>query len=146
METYADLLDCIDLSLHSDAYSKDVRRAADIGIELCELVRSELDPTQVTALRVAKRFWEGNASEQERVRNAETIAERLDRYQKSVTVSARGNILDRLVFCALNTSTGLSVLAGEYLAELAEALKLPAKDVGNAFSQHVPNFGVEIDR
>ena len=64
METYADLLDCIDLSLHSDAYSKDVRRAADIGIELCELVRSELDPTQVTALRVAKRFWEGNASEQ----------------------------------------------------------------------------------
>jgi hypothetical protein len=98
METYADLLDCIDFSLHSDTYSQDVRKTAEIGIELCELVRSELDPAQAAALDAAKIYWEGNGSEQERVRNAETIAERLDRSRKSVEVSERENILDRLVF------------------------------------------------
>jgi hypothetical protein len=143
METYADLLDCIDLSLHSDTYAKDVRRAAEIGIELCELVRSELDPMQTAALEVAKRYWEGNGSEQERVKSVQAIAERLDRSQKSIEVSGRENILNRLVFCALNANTGLSVLAGEYLAELAEALRLPAKDVSNAFSRRVPNFGLK---
>jgi len=143
METYADLLDCIDFSLHSDTYSKDVRKTAEIGIELCELVRSELDPAQTAALDAAKRYWEGNGSEEERIRNVETIAERLDRSRTSVEDSERESTLDRLVFCALNTNTGLSVLAGEYLAELAEKLKLPAKDVGSVFSRRVPNFGMK---
>jgi hypothetical protein len=143
MESYSDLSDGIDLSLCGGAYNKDVRRTAEISLELCELVRSELNPVQASALDVAKGYWEGNESEQQLVAKAETIAERLDRSQKSVEVSDRENILDRLVFCALNRNTGLSVLAGECLAELAEALELPVKNVSKAFSRRVPNFGVK---
>jgi hypothetical protein len=143
METYADFLDKIDLSLHGDTYSKDVRKSAGIGIDICDLVRSELDPEQATALDVAKRYWDGSGSEQERLRSVETIAKRMDRSQKSVSGSEKKDIMDRLVFCALNTNTGLSVLAGEYLAELAEGLELPPENVRKVFSRHVPNFGVE---
>ena len=113
---------------------------AEIAIELCELVQLELDQVQASALEVAKRYWTGSGSEQDLVGAAENIAKRLDRLHQSTKISGRVDILDRLAFCALNRNTGLSVLAGEYLAELAEALELLVENVSKAFSRRVPNF------
>lgn len=140
MKSYADLLDAIDLVLHTGIYDGHSDKTAQIAIALCELVRSELDSQQIAAVDAAKAYWRTGNSERERLRHSNVISDRLDRSNRSLSSSERQLALDRLVFCTLNTNTGLSVLAGEYLAELAEVLGLPVEAVGKAFAQHVPDF------
>ena len=140
MLSYANLLDKIDLTLHDGTYAADKTKIGKISIELCSLVQSELDSTQAYAVEEANRYWHGAGSEKARLGYLNVISDRLDKSSKSVANSGRSAVLDRLVFCALNTNSGLDVLAGEYIAELAEALGMSADDVGQVFARHVANF------
>jgi hypothetical protein len=140
MELYAELLRKLDEYLHAGTYGNDIRRAAEVGLDLCYLVESELDQEQLGALDAAREYWRGAGSEAERLRYVHSIAEKIRRCHTNIASSERSHVLDRLLFCALNTNTRLTVTAAEFMVELAEALRLPAKDVSNVFSRHIPNF------
>ena len=137
--TYGAVLDWIDENLSTGEFDNDKRRFTEIAITLCRVSQIELDSEQDAALKAAERYWAGTGSEAERHHHLGVISERVNQAHGNAPKFGTGSVLDRLVFSSLNTNTGLSVFAGEYLVELSEALSLPPPQVGEAFSRSVSN-------
>ena len=134
-----ELLDRIDALLWEDTYANDVRSTALIGLELGELIRSNLDDLQRNALDVAKTYWTAGAqNESEWLEHVRKIASRQDEHAHSGTHRTRAAYANRIVYTALNDRTGLSGFAGEFLVEIGTGAGLAADQIEAAFRKVLP--------
>lgn len=134
-----ELLKRVDDVLWEGAYDTDVRSTALIGYELGELLRDGLDDQQKAALDAAKLFWFGNEkNEQERLAFVEKIGARRDRDMRDGTSQTRRGYINQVIWTALNTNTGLSGFAGEFLVEIAEGSGLGFDQIAEAFEKILP--------
>lgn len=140
MSSYDELQSLLDEALDG-RFDKDVRKGAEVALGLCDLVRSEFDDTQLSAVKAAEDYWASNLSEEERVLRLKQVWNRIGKEAyKPIIALDRCYVLDRLLVCSLNTTDGLSITMAEFLLELAEALGLSARDVAEAFSRQIPNL------
>jgi hypothetical protein len=130
-------MDWIDAKLSPGEFDYDKKRCGEIAIALCDLVKPELDLIQKTALDVARKYWAGTGSEIERIEHLTLISRRAFQDHCSIQALSRARVLDRLVFVSLNTNGGLSIMAGEFLVELGEALNVSPAEIGKAFLERI---------
>ena len=139
MSSYDELQSRLDEALDG-RFDKDVRKKAEVALGICDLVRSEFDDAQSSAVRAARDYWNSKLSEEERIFHLKQVWNRIDKAHKPIAASDRHYVLDRLVVCSLNTNDGLSITSAEFLIELAEALGLSARDVAEAFFRHISDL------
>ena len=134
-----ELLKRIDELLWEDAYANAVRSAATIALELGELLREKLDDLQRAALDVAKAYWlDGGRNEQQRLELVEKIGMRRDKDVRDGTSRTPEGYANQVVWAALNTNTGLSGFAGEFLVEIGQGAGLRIDQIEGAFRRAVP--------
>ncbi len=136
ISTYDELQSQLDAVLDG-RFDKDVRKAAEVALDICNLVRSELDDAQSSAVHVARDYWNSKLSDEERTSCLKDVWNRIDKVHKPIAWADRHYVLDRLIVCSLNTNDGLSITSAEFLLELAEALGLSARDLAKVFSRHI---------
>jgi hypothetical protein len=139
ISSYDELQTRLDAALDG-RFDKDIKKSAEISLDICDLVRSELDDIQLSTVRAARDYWDSKLSEEERTSVLKKVWNRIDKARKPMAGADRHFLLDRLVVCSLVTSEGLSITTAEFLLGLGEALDLPARDVAEAFFRHIPDL------
>lgn len=136
-----DLLTRIDELLWEDSYADDVRSTATISLELGELLRHKLDILQHAALDTAKTYWHGGGgNEKDRLEFVEKIGMRRDKDVRDGTSRTPEGYANQVVWTALNTNTGLSGFAGEFLVEIGEGAGLRIDQIEGAFLKIIPTL------
>lgn len=65
ISSYDELQSRLDEALDG-RFDKDVRKGAEVALDLCHLVRSEFDDAQLSAVKAAKDYWDSKLAEEER--------------------------------------------------------------------------------
>lgn len=110
------LVDQLDAALADGLFDSDVQRTSIIAIELCELLLDRLSSSQRAAIVAARDYWESGV-DSDRLRFVEKFAKIIDEDQRR-SVESEQRAMNRLVWTALNTNTGLSSYMCEFLVEL----------------------------
>jgi hypothetical protein len=121
-------------------YENDHRASSDVCIALSELVAADLDAEELAAVKVARAYRGGLATEDERIVWLTKLANRLDAYAHQGVVGSRRESLCRLAWATLVASEGLSPYHGEFLVELGTLAGLTPKEIEGALAKAIPGF------
>ncbi|WNH52267.1 hypothetical protein [Stenotrophomonas oahuensis] len=122
----------LDAALEDGALDQDVRAAALTALEFCELLSDQLDEDQRNACHAAQQFWmEGST---------DARIHWLSIYSKRLDAAGKLSDLDRLIWCSLNSNTGMSDHMAEFLVLLGRDVGLEPAEMKSVFSKHIPNL------
>jgi hypothetical protein len=122
----------LDAALEDGALDQDVRAAALTALEFCKLLSDQLDEDQRNACNAAQQFWmEGGT---------DARIHWLNVYSKKLDATGKLSDLDRIIWCSLNSNTGMSDYMAEFLALLGRDLGLASPEMRSVFSKHIPNL------
>jgi len=128
-------------ALPDDRYAHDLDTPARIFREIGLLYENELDDIQVLALRVSENYRKDKDSySAKRDAYHQVLSDRLDHYLEQGLDESRASVLNRVVWCSLVTTGGLTYEVCDFIVELATALGTSEEDLDKLFSKYVPNY------
>jgi hypothetical protein len=135
------LLDALDALLWKDALADDFRSFPRIALGMAEMLSNELDDGQREALIGARTLWEGTLDETRRLYLLSAMGSRCDLDSRENRAATPFGYRNRLLFCALNTVTGLTGFAGEFIVEVGIGAGLDLRSIEKAVRQTLPQLG-----
>lgn len=135
-DTYKSLLERLDSLLDEEQFGSDERLTSEVALKLLGLLLPELNAMQLEAMRVAKSYWDGQASQEQLHAVARSLADRFKETQ-GVAERHRAYVLDRLAFAASNANTAFDITAADFLVGMACDLDMDPGLVSDIFMEEL---------
>jgi hypothetical protein len=125
----------VDRVLSKGAHDEDVLAAGRVAVNLGRYLGARLDPVEHAALEVADAFWSHRVSDAVRLEQVEIVGRRRDANFSTGTARTESGYANQIVWCALNSNSGLDVTLGEFLIDIGLGAGLSEAEVSGAFAQ-----------
>lgn len=133
MPDFDEVFSLVDRLLADHRLDNDHRAFAQVCLALSAQVSDGFDDEEKAAIECAHRYWANHSDADLRSYWVSRLAERLDAYAHKGLANSRRESFCRLAWSTLNTNTGLSQQAGEFLVKLGSLIGLTPGQVESAF-------------